>query len=258
MLWGNFIGHCKKVSEGSLSNRIVHVFIAILEFPPIISQIVSIFERSIINHRNLSSRSERIIEKALMSKSIQALYERANGTSIGNSKSGTWKVQFVESIFCVFKAGCCYWDRKIILRKSLSDEEALSFFVFELINGIYANEHSILFKKAKWGEIDRENYAKETERIEYIGTLVHHSVMSKAIKEMNWNETLDIYRHQSNDFEIYWSQIKDSSHTDYYRKSWDRIWIPRKFLTTIVRISSYLKDLFLKKKQFPQVIPSSC
>jgi hypothetical protein len=258
LLWGNFIGHCKKATEGSLGNRIIHVFIAILEFPPIISQIVSLFEKSIALQYNLSARSKKMLEKALMNKSIKALYERANATSIGNGKSGTWKVQFVENTFSKFDAECNYQERKILLRKSLSDERALTLFVFELTNGISANEHFSIFQKALWGQIERENYAKEAEHIEYRGTLLHHDVMSEAVKEMAWDKALDIYQHESKDFETYWNHIKNSSHTDYHRKSWDNVWIQRKFLTTIVRISSCLKNLFSKKKQFSQVIPSSC
>ena len=57
-LWGNFVRHCKKAREGNLSNRIVHTLFAIAEFLPIIGQIASIFEKTMVtifsekNNRN--------------------------------------------------------------------------------------------------------------------------------------------------------------------------------------------------------------
>lgn len=50
LLWGNFVGHCKKAGQGSLGDRIVHVLIAAIEFLPIISQISSICEKLIIDN----------------------------------------------------------------------------------------------------------------------------------------------------------------------------------------------------------------
>ncbi|MEM7175451.1 MAG: hypothetical protein AAF443_05970, partial [Chlamydiota bacterium] len=86
---------------------------------------------------------------------------------------------------------------------------------------------------------DRESYAKEVERIEYNGTLLHHKVIRAAIKEMKWTaikelnlskaldiyfrgETLDRFRNTEKDFEVYWNKIKNSPHADYHRKAWDR------------------------------------
>lgn len=48
LLWGNFRGHCIKVTEGKWGHRIVHLCIAIVLFPPIVSQIASLFEMVIV------------------------------------------------------------------------------------------------------------------------------------------------------------------------------------------------------------------
>lgn len=56
LLWGNCIEHFKKVSQGCLGDRIVHFFIALAELPPIISQIVSIFEKIIITNAITNER----------------------------------------------------------------------------------------------------------------------------------------------------------------------------------------------------------
>lgn len=48
LLWGNCIGHVKKICEGRLGDRTVHALIALAELPPIIGQIVSIAEKFIV------------------------------------------------------------------------------------------------------------------------------------------------------------------------------------------------------------------
>lgn len=48
LLWGNFTGHVKKAQTGSLGRRAVHLLIALIELPPIIGQIASIFEKLIV------------------------------------------------------------------------------------------------------------------------------------------------------------------------------------------------------------------
>lgn len=50
LLWGNFLGHCRKATHGSLDKRVVHVIIAIIELFPLISQITSIIEKLIIHN----------------------------------------------------------------------------------------------------------------------------------------------------------------------------------------------------------------
>lgn len=47
-LWGNCIGHFRKLNQGRLEDRIVHFFIALAELPPIIGQIASLFEKVIV------------------------------------------------------------------------------------------------------------------------------------------------------------------------------------------------------------------
>lgn len=50
LFWGNFAGHCRKLSEGSLGDRLVHALIAFVELIPILSQISSIFEKIIVDN----------------------------------------------------------------------------------------------------------------------------------------------------------------------------------------------------------------
>lgn len=49
LLWGTFVGHCKKASnEKGNCKRFIHITIALIEFLPIISQIASIVEKIIV------------------------------------------------------------------------------------------------------------------------------------------------------------------------------------------------------------------
>jgi hypothetical protein len=50
LLWGVFLGHCKKTQNGSLSDRCVHLMIAAAEFLPFASQITSLTERYITSY----------------------------------------------------------------------------------------------------------------------------------------------------------------------------------------------------------------
>lgn len=241
LLWGNFIEHCKRSRDGSWDERAVHVLIAGLEFLPIIGQIASIFEKLILNYFEPPvERNQQILEISLKSKAIKALYEKANATP-SYSNSGAWKIQFANNSYFEGDAECRYWERKIILSSGLSDEKAISCFVFELINGINAHKHKALDNKSRWGEIEREEFVKETEYIEYEGTLLHHEVIQEAIKEMNWNESLDLFSYQSDDFESYWEWIKTTSHAEYYRSTWDNDARTRSFLKTLLKITNLLK-----------------
>lgn len=218
-LWGNFIEHCKKAGTGSLGNRIVHVIIASLEFLPIISQIASIFEKLIIAHFTPKpfGRNKKILAIALTSKAINALYEKAKTTLI-SGKSGPWAIEFAAKL--EFEAFCNFQQRKIRLSSNLSDDQALSSFVFELTNAISFNKHDALYQKAISGQIECEEYVKEIERVEHEGILLHHKVITEAINEMKWSTALDDYQNTPKDFETYWSKIKITSHADYYRKNW--------------------------------------
>lgn len=48
LLWGNCTSHAGRVLQGPLKGRVVHAIIAVLEAPPIIGQIISIFEMVIV------------------------------------------------------------------------------------------------------------------------------------------------------------------------------------------------------------------
>ena len=173
-------------------------------------------------------RGNKLLEKALSSKAVLALYEKANSTPTYNydshkSETGQWSVEFVEKIPGGFGANCNRSKRKINLAQASSDETALSYFVFELTNAVNHAQHQMAWRKACSGQMECEEYAKEKKRIEYDGCLIHHKVMSEAIKEMGWSKKLDIYSNCDGDFEKDWNWQKDTPHADYYREDWKRV-----------------------------------
>lgn len=78
LLWGNFAQHSKKAREGKLSNRVIHAFIAAIEFLPIISQISSICEKLIIDKfsSNPKSKPQSLTEKKIILKTLNVLDEK--------------------------------------------------------------------------------------------------------------------------------------------------------------------------------------
>jgi hypothetical protein len=95
LFWGNFVGHCRKAKEGSLGNRLVHAFIAVVEFLPIVSQISSIFEKlSIDNFSYSKSMTYPLTDKKISTKtnpsttqSVSQLFSESNISDILVDKS---------------------------------------------------------------------------------------------------------------------------------------------------------------------------
>ncbi len=191
---------------------------------------------------DLKVRSARLVERALMSKDIRALYDRASATpSVGN-KLGPWVVAFKRDR--EFKAACCPGKRKIIINVNCSDDEALDSLVFELTNAIFSEKYLTWDEKVRSGQMPCEKYVKKTERQEFENTILHSVVMRNAITEMGWSNALDYYGkyheelrkivEQSNGgvrlelkdlhremFEQYWIRQKNTTHADFYRKQWE-------------------------------------
>ncbi len=59
--WGLFAEHCENAMQGTLGQRIYHAFMAALEFFPVISQVVSLFERVVVNQK--LSKSPKPLEE---------------------------------------------------------------------------------------------------------------------------------------------------------------------------------------------------
>ncbi len=181
------------------------------------------------------TRAEIIKERALESTHIRKLYDQAVNAPNETTKTGEWSILFLDRPTNGFVAGCRYWERKVELQSSLSDEMAIASFAFELTNGIFSERHRALKEEAVHGKqgmmgiryIEREEFAKESERIEYQGTVLFYEHMVLAIDEMQnkgWKDEMLIYPRRSThfeDFEEYYSEIKNGEHTEFWRKTWD-------------------------------------
>lgn len=80
LLWGNCYGHYKRATTGRLGHRIAHILLALLELPPLISQIASVFEMIIITKFD---QSNNFIED-LTNKKIS--FQKANALALVNFK----------------------------------------------------------------------------------------------------------------------------------------------------------------------------
>lgn len=215
LLWGNFVGHCQKAQEGSFGNRAVHIIIAGVECLPIIGQIASLFEMVIINHINyvasLEKRAEALMTKALSSPAIKALYEKANQIADDHYlDKGTWKLAF-DSLF-TFRGKV--QGRTITLYSSLSDDKALSYFVFYLA---YVTESKALdeLRKKIASFIPPLEYAQEHEKISFRYKQLYYQTISQAVKEMNWDKSLIIYKSFPASFEESWEIRKDKPEVEH-------------------------------------------
>lgn len=173
-----------------------------------------------------TSRVKKMLEKALKCSAIHKLYLQANATTLPSSLPGeTWEIKFVSKLQDDYKARIEPWKRKIMLDNKLSDDQALSAFVFELTNAIHTSSHAINYTAVLSKNRSAEAYAKEVERIEYEGYKIHHKIMSIAIPELGLDRSVDFFVWvDTMSFEEAWyTSIRYSSHAERYRKDWETI-----------------------------------
>lgn len=76
LLWGNFREHCKEVSKGSLSHRIVHFIISLALCGPIFCQIGSIFEKIILTQCLYKKQGPKDLLKKNISQGIPLIAQK--------------------------------------------------------------------------------------------------------------------------------------------------------------------------------------
>lgn len=165
-------------------------------------------------------RACRLLERALSCEAVKELYDKASQTSF-NGMIGNYKVEFVEGL--EFPAQTILFERVIKINSNLSDDYALSTIVFELTNAVAAPKFEKLLHDACEGSITCEAYAKECERIEFFGCLLHHKIIQEVIDKLHLVPKADIYSGNSlMSFERYWEGIKYSAHTEFYRNVYNK------------------------------------
>lgn len=175
--------------------------------------------QSLVDHR----RTHRLLDRVQKCPSFHSLYLQACATSTF-SVQGPWKILFSPMILNVpeFNALCHYNQRTILLKESLTDDLALSYFIFELTNAINFPKVCLVEKEIE--KLSQEEYVIEREQIEHEGTLLHHKIMNHAIHLMGFNPSMDIYASHPHHFGYYWQHTgKTSSHAQYYRSLWQQV-----------------------------------
>lgn len=94
--WGNYTRHREQAKQGSWDHRLVHALAAVAEFLPIISQIVSIFEKFL----SACCQSSHLESKKLDSTRVKDLTENSstNLSTHGLSESEVTLIQTIDSI----------------------------------------------------------------------------------------------------------------------------------------------------------------
>ena len=77
-LWGNFIGHCRKVRVGTFADRLVHLLIAMVEILPVFSQITSIFEKIIVEKFQQPGPKPDLSERKILFINSKSLEEHTH------------------------------------------------------------------------------------------------------------------------------------------------------------------------------------
>ncbi len=175
----------------------------------------------------MRKRAQQIFEKAIESTDVRCLYIEAMAQPHPSTNiTGSWELVFAtkaENESLEFGAFCNSALRLICLDEAVSDEEALSSFIFELTNAASSQRFSQIYDLAINGKISREEYAKTKEAIEHEGSLRHCFIMLKAIEQLGWCSSFATEYFDRMDFETVWPLTQNSRHTEAYREQWDSI-----------------------------------
>jgi hypothetical protein len=123
-------------------------------------------------------------------------------------------------------------EGEIVVKLGKTENEMLSSVIFEITNfkqqKLFEKIDDIEYLKS----IDADQYAKETEHIEYNGIQIHHDVIQQAIQTSGWDQEIDEYATVLDSwqtFEDYWKERSDDEHAHYYRMEYDLAVIKSKF-----------------------------
>jgi uncharacterized Zn-binding protein involved in type VI secretion len=99
---------------------------------------------------------------------------------------------------------------------------AVGSLFFELTNAKSKSRHLAVDTAAGNGDLAREDYVKQTSRIEYDGVILLRDAFAKCRKAWGCSATATSgYESISNDFEKYYTTQLSQTTKDYYRNAWD-------------------------------------
>jgi len=165
-------------------------------------------------------RAKKLLDKALQSKGIRALYKEACDTPTRYHASGEpWNVIFKSN---QFGGKCDISRREIEIDPKFSDDRALSILIFELLNALQTPKMREFQELARNNLIGRDDYAYNIECLEHETECYHRKILKVVIKEMGWDEERFPIREESS-LKDYLDAVEESGHTEAYRRHWDAI-----------------------------------
>ncbi|MGD0665606.1 MAG: hypothetical protein ABSA17_07790 [Rhabdochlamydiaceae bacterium] len=175
------------------------------------------------------ARTQKIFDRAMECDEIKCLYIEAMMQPHPETRqTGSWQLVFdskEKDKELNFGAYCSRAGRLICIDEEINDDAALCNFVFELTNAASGKRFEHLHHLVLNDQISREEYAKQTEKIEHEGCFRQQIIMAQAIKKLGWDAELMEYccNPIALDFETVWPLLRDGSHTESYRQQWDSI-----------------------------------
>jgi hypothetical protein len=117
---------------------------------------------------------------------------------------------------------------EILLELGRPESELLRTTVFELTNFQHRKRFERIDQRMMEGSItNAEEYAKESERIEYDGMRIHSEVVQKAIISNGWRPEIDHYdwllKTKWKTFEDYWQDVKQGPRSQFFQNLQKRI-----------------------------------
>lgn len=186
------------------------------------NETVKLFRPIPAERDNFVSRNVFVLRRALTSLTLQRLYYQASEVQKLNGRVQSIFIEFVPYAYLAFDARADYVNGKILLRSSLSDEEAISVFVFELTNVLQSSKFDETLKRIRTDyALGSEYFVKSYEQIEYDGCKMHHQLIQKVASELGLCLTpeIDPFKlHALHPFETIWPSIQRTKHAHNYRQ----------------------------------------
>jgi hypothetical protein len=138
LLWGNFLGHCRKAQKSWGCNRVIHILVAVIQAIPIIGQIASIFEKlivnclqvpqKILNPKSFSIKKEKTVTVTKIQNITQNIEEKPSKPS-----GIKWKREYANGVVEIFEKdndgnykGVKHYPNKTQVRGTFDENGALT------------------------------------------------------------------------------------------------------------------------------------
>lgn len=124
----------------------------------------------------------------------------------------------------VNKSSEAAWDdpNMTIMIKCGAKRPIAAMILFELTNGMQGREHESADKGALKGDLSKEEYVRQKERIEWNGTKKAHEIALKCVQAGKWPVDYDEYANGANEsFEDFLKRAIAAGHPAGYETWWD-------------------------------------